>query len=778
MGNDSSTRTSLVVSTAPNKKKKEPRALAPTSGEYRRPSLVHAPVFLHSSFRTSSTWLWIKFRENEKAVAYCEYFHERLAHITHRNFDSDGPRAWGAYSSHHPDTDPYFLEFFPLIKPSGGLEGYDSSMALERFIPMSGIEMDLSMQEISYVRQLIELAQRRGGVPVLSCTRTLGRIAGLKRAFGGHHIFLHRNLLQQWNSYSHQQRDGNPYFVRTLLTYLQTCGHDPFVRILAGYAKGRLEPEALPSSNTFDSESWLPRLNSDDLFILFVAFHVYLSMIAVKYADTVIDVTSLARRGVRYRQNLEKEIYKKTGLAVNLSDVMEMIEYPLAPIKDFGTVKLKIEAFFGLAVSLSDVNNEQITFGREMLDALWNESSQFSFYTRSLSQLFERQALELERAEQAKRQVSLEQSDLAEQAKSLSAERDQLQQKIPELVGIRDRLTSEMLDLQSRLDAAAASDRELRKLAEDLIDERDRLAQQLSTSEKLEKELQAERDKLRQKIPELVETRDRLTSEMLDLQSRLDAAAASDRELRQQLEELIGERDRLAQQVSTSENLEKEIQAERDQLQQRITELVGGRDRLTSDKLELQSRLEASAASERELSQEVDSLNAELARTMAESEELERALTAERDQLREQIAEFIEDLRRQTSENLNLQGRLDETTDNNEALANLAKSLAAERELLALDHAALLSTNEQRANDSYELKRSLDELTLSHAELSQRIDAISVEKAELASQAASLLAEREQLYKRVDSIANERNKLLNEKVALHRRLDGLSRGSD
>ena len=39
-------------------------------------------VFLHSSFRTSSTWLWGKFRADPMRMCLYEVFQERLADLT------------------------------------------------------------------------------------------------------------------------------------------------------------------------------------------------------------------------------------------------------------------------------------------------------------------------------------------------------------------------------------------------------------------------------------------------------------------------------------------------------------------------------------------------------------------------------------------------------------------------------------------------------------------------------------------------------------------------
>ena len=41
-----------------------------------------APVFIHSLFRTGSTYIWLKFRNNEQYYCYYEPFHEVLSILT------------------------------------------------------------------------------------------------------------------------------------------------------------------------------------------------------------------------------------------------------------------------------------------------------------------------------------------------------------------------------------------------------------------------------------------------------------------------------------------------------------------------------------------------------------------------------------------------------------------------------------------------------------------------------------------------------------------------
>ena len=192
--------------------------------------MSNEPVFIHSGFRTASTWLWAKIRALPTTVAYCEYFHETLGVIERSKVPCCNSSAW---ASKHPKTAPYFLEFLPLISDGGGVKLYEDSMAFDRYIPAGGLNSALSDKETSYVQSLIDNASQQGKLAVLTECRTLCRSHALKAAFGGKTIFLHRNLFHQWASYSKLGVNGAPYFLETIDKISKACRHDP---VMAGFS--------------------------------------------------------------------------------------------------------------------------------------------------------------------------------------------------------------------------------------------------------------------------------------------------------------------------------------------------------------------------------------------------------------------------------------------------------------------------------------------------------------------------------------------------------------
>src|SRR5579875_891697 len=298
----------------------DPRgAVAPAA--LRAPARRPAPaVFIHSSWRTGSTWFWLKFRALPATLCYYEPFHEGLAAVTREQARRIGPSSW---ASGHPAGAPYHLEFLPLIRRAGGVRLFVPQIAYDWFMPAGGIAGRLRPQELRYLGLLLRHAARRDKVAVFGFTRSLGRLAALKRHFGGTHVFLYRNLWTHWASYMAQRRAGNGYFVETMLRVL-LHGQDGFFAAAAGRAllrataRGRLSMEgdrALPAALA-------ETLSEAELFGLFMALHLYLYACAQISADLCIDVTRLARER-SYRAASAHKLSAATGLSLDLADVAD-----------------------------------------------------------------------------------------------------------------------------------------------------------------------------------------------------------------------------------------------------------------------------------------------------------------------------------------------------------------------------------------------------------------------------------------------------------------------
>jgi hypothetical protein len=170
----------------------------------------------------SSTYIWNLFRQSPSVLAYCEVFHEELAILDADSAHQLGPHNW---RSKHPDMAPYFQEFESFLVNPRGVAGYDPSMAFDEYF-----DSTLSPATARYLQSLVQHAEVQGQIPVLSCTRSLGRVPALVKAFPGYHVVIYRPLWDQWCSYTDQIRHGNPYYLATVRKVLEEGRkHIPFL---------------------------------------------------------------------------------------------------------------------------------------------------------------------------------------------------------------------------------------------------------------------------------------------------------------------------------------------------------------------------------------------------------------------------------------------------------------------------------------------------------------------------------------------------------------------
>lgn len=320
-------------------------------------------IFLYSSFRVSSTWLYSCFRRLDSILAYTEIFNEDLARISKAEAEARGPESW---PSKHPPGAPYFLEYVPLIKEGGGVTGYTESMAFDCFIPTDGIEGSLSEAERQYIRSLVDHAEASTKIALLCCTRSLGRAKAIKSAFPGTHILIYRNMFQQWCSYCEQAFRSNFYFLETVPKTIARNQHDPFFRFL---------------QDKYDSE----RLDSAESFDRFVLFHLYIYGRICESCDLIVDVNKLSTN-VEYRADIELAIANHCGVPIDLSDVKNSIAFSLTDLGSPAEFADRMNAL-NIVAEREVISCEGRRFIRQCTRDAIEEYERYHFYARSLMKL-------------------------------------------------------------------------------------------------------------------------------------------------------------------------------------------------------------------------------------------------------------------------------------------------------------------------------------------------------------------------------------------------------
>jgi hypothetical protein len=319
-------------------------------------------IFLHSSFRVSSTWFWSKFRSQQNVIAYREVFHEKLASLFRANWND---MRWDNWNSNHPSGPAYFLEFLPLIKNEGGVDKYDASMAYELFMPREQPGDAISEAERTYLASLIAHAETNNKFPVLSCTRSLGRLRAIKASFPGLHILIYRNLFHQWCSYAEQYTCGNPYFLDTIRYTVEASQHDPFFRRLL---------EAFPLDT--------PAILNSNYFYCFALLHLYLYSLSVDAADLIVDVNEIAADAAN-RATIERQIAEASGIAVDISDIRTKVGFSLVRLGSASHLSCQLKGLADLALPRA-VSPKAREFASKVLSDLIEEYARYDFYAGRL----------------------------------------------------------------------------------------------------------------------------------------------------------------------------------------------------------------------------------------------------------------------------------------------------------------------------------------------------------------------------------------------------------
>jgi hypothetical protein len=260
------------------------------------------------------------------------------------------------------------------LQEEGGVNLYDRRSAFEAFIPQNGVQGTLSQDESIYIASLIAAASDQGKVAVLTCTRTLGRVGGLKEAFSGTHLLIYRNLYHQWLSYCSLSTKGQRYFLRTTYLILANNQHDPFFAYLAT-AYMRPEDEAVVDADQ------IPDIDQR-AFVIFFGVHLYLYLSAMPAADIILDISRLAR-DPDYRSELADEIEKASGIPIDLDSVRERIEYFDVQLGDIRSLRDCLQSLLGKAVECCDAalsKSELLALGDRLVGDAVNEIERSNLY--------------------------------------------------------------------------------------------------------------------------------------------------------------------------------------------------------------------------------------------------------------------------------------------------------------------------------------------------------------------------------------------------------------
>ena len=628
------------------------------------------PVFIHSGFRAASTWLWNHFRANPEFFAYYEIFNENLAVLTAAEIDLKTSASW---RSGHPKSSPYFLEFLPLLDAEGGVRDFIREDEFgAHFIPIGGLTGELYQDDLTYVRGMITAATATQRVPVLTCTRTLGRVCALKRQVGGTHVVLKRNLYHQWSSFSGQHRTGNPYFIASTLFYIFNNSEDQFFRFLGSL---------LPDLGKVEILSVIEN-NYDDVFAIFVAWHIYLIIHAERYADITIDVNRLGDPADTHRAVVEEALEHATGQRLSLADARSAIDLPWRPIANPEAARIKVEMLVERAcVELNATIFERLSVA-SMLDDTWREYDRFTLYSKSALETIIDSVNECEELKASVVRADVDRRDLSE------------------------KYTAQLTTLQGSLEVSNQHlELERDRTAEALGYHAAQLAELQGALDRSKEELDLEREAAAEAISSYVEQIARLQSELdVNSQDFIQERSALEQDLRAYTEKISGLQIDLADRCQDLEQEQINLTEMRRAHAEKTDEQQGELDNVNEDLAQEISRLE----------QALWAHARQTAGLQRELEDRSRALDLERNELAEAVQSHIVQLADlngvldDCKQQLNLERRsaIDVGRAHAERLAELEGALEATTRHLDLERESAIRAQRVAEDDFVLLKKA------------------------------------------------------------------------
>jgi hypothetical protein len=271
-------------------------------------------VFLHSGWRTGSTYLWTKFRRDPSCMGFYEPFNEMLGSMSPMNVYL--ARHDLEAMNHSEIGQPYFHEYLPLLGPQG-LAGFDLDFSYRNYFV---VDQDLPAQR-AYIDSLFALAAKTERTPILGFVRSLGRVAWFRRQFPqAVNLVLLRSPLAQWLSgremaLKHDQEFLDPM---QLLIMSQAGGSASLVAQAQRLGVPRLEQQSFSAVKHLMFDGVKP-LSPEVRFKLFAWMHAFSYLAALPHAQLVIDMDRLSTVD-DYRAETKAALRDLTGFDLDFSD--------------------------------------------------------------------------------------------------------------------------------------------------------------------------------------------------------------------------------------------------------------------------------------------------------------------------------------------------------------------------------------------------------------------------------------------------------------------------
>ena len=260
------------------------------------------PIFIHSLFRSGSTFLFNAFRDSAaQYFCYQEPFNEFL--LVARNDPEKLLEEHGKTLRHPKMKKPYFYEFYSIKEQIGQV--FKKQFCYDTFFTLGEYREDIQ----AYLNVLLEGAQ--GQRPVLQFCRSFGRAKEFKSASDVFHIYLWRNPWDQWWSFKVEN-----YFDTANQMILNAFSPPVFFEKIKSEL-GFVEFHASAIEQEFDHFANRP-LSSKNSYFLFYALWCFSLLQNKDWVDLLINIDTLSSSKA-YQEEICEQLVASKIFGVDLS---------------------------------------------------------------------------------------------------------------------------------------------------------------------------------------------------------------------------------------------------------------------------------------------------------------------------------------------------------------------------------------------------------------------------------------------------------------------------
>jgi len=251
-----------------------------------------APIFVHSMFRTGSSYLWKKLKNSPQTKCYYEPLHEILSRLSSAEDISKFDNLTNSYHQRLNSSES-FWSVYKGILGSSGVRLYKTKFAYHQYADNSRENNeDLS----NYIDSLIKNCGKLR--PILQFNRTGLRQKWFKERYPDSiSIYLVRNPRHQFASYYQTYGDsGGRGFLRTELMIASLSLNCEYFEGIKVYVPSLEEPDK--NLNPFQLFSFfdevIKKFNLEQLYLIFLWHWINSLLEACRYSDMIIDSSELS----------------------------------------------------------------------------------------------------------------------------------------------------------------------------------------------------------------------------------------------------------------------------------------------------------------------------------------------------------------------------------------------------------------------------------------------------------------------------------------------------